>query len=72
MTQYNSVNAKLLNSEHNKLKSATKSETGITLRLSSNLIIMQTIKLIFLVIYYWKIDKSQVFGRLLGIIHQLI
>ena len=30
MTQYNSVNVSLLDSEHNKLKSAVKSETRIT------------------------------------------
>ena len=38
MTQYNSVNIKLSNSQLNKLKSTIKSETGITLRLSSNMI----------------------------------
>ena len=31
MTQYNSVNVSLFDSEHNKLKSAVKSETRITL-----------------------------------------
>ena len=30
MTQYNSVNVSLLDSEHNKLKSAVKSETRIS------------------------------------------
>ena len=34
MAQYNNINVKLLNSQLNKLKLATKSETGITLRLS--------------------------------------
>ena len=38
MTQYNSVNIKLSNSQLNKLKSTIKSETGIALRLSSNMI----------------------------------
>ena len=38
MTQYNSVNAKLSNSQLNKLKSAIKNETGVTLRLTSNMI----------------------------------
>ena len=38
MTQYNSLNAKLSNSQLNKLKSAIKNETGVVLRLSSNMI----------------------------------
>ena len=38
MTQYNSLNVKLLNSQLNKLKSAIKKETEVVLRLSSNMI----------------------------------
>ena len=38
MTQYNSLNVKLSNSQLNKLKSAIKSETEIVLRLLSNMI----------------------------------
>ena len=38
MTQYNSLNVKLSNSQLNKLKSAIKHETEIALRLSSNMI----------------------------------
>ena len=38
ITQYNSVNLKLSNSQINKLKSAVKNETEITLRLTSNMI----------------------------------
>ena len=38
MTQYNSLNAKLSNLQLNKLKSAIKSETEVTLRLSPNMI----------------------------------
>ena len=38
MTQYNSLNVKLSNSWLNKLKLATKNETGVVLRLSSNMI----------------------------------
>ena len=38
MTQYNSLNVKLSNSEFNKLKSAIKNETDVVLRLSSNMI----------------------------------
>ena len=38
MTQYNSLNVKLSNSQLNKLKSAIKKETDFVLRLSSNMI----------------------------------
>ena len=38
MTQYNSLNVKLSNSQLNKLKSAMKNETEVVLRLSSNMI----------------------------------
>ena len=38
MTQYKSLNVKLSNSQLNKLKSATKIETDLFLRLSSNMI----------------------------------
>ena len=38
MTQYNSLNVKLSNSQLNKLESAVKNETDVALRLSSNMI----------------------------------
>ena len=38
MTQYNSLNVKLSNSQLNKLKSTIKNESEIVLRLSSNII----------------------------------
>ena len=38
MTQYNNLNVKLSNSQLNKLKSAIKNDTDVTLRLSSNMI----------------------------------
>ena len=38
MTQYNSLNVKLSNSQLNKLESAIKNETEVVLRLSSNMI----------------------------------
>ena len=38
MTQYNSLNIKLSNSQLNKLKSAIKNETEVVLRLSSDMI----------------------------------
>ena len=40
MTQYNSLNVKLSNSQLNKLKSAIKDETDIVLRLSSHIIFL--------------------------------
>ena len=38
MTQYNSLNVKLSNSQLNKLKSAIKNETDVVLRLSSGMV----------------------------------
>ena len=38
MTQYNSLNFKLSNSQLNKLKSAIKYETGVVLKLSLNIV----------------------------------
>ena len=38
MTQYNSLNVKLSNSQLNKLKSTIKNGTDVVLRLSSNMI----------------------------------
>ena len=38
MTQYNSLNVKLSNSQLNKLKSAIKNETKVVLRLSWNMV----------------------------------
>ena len=38
MTQYNSLNVTLLNSQLNKFKSAIKNETEVVLRLPSNMI----------------------------------
>ena len=38
MTQYNSLNVKLSNSQLSKLKSAIKNKTEVVLRLSSNTI----------------------------------
>ena len=38
MTQYNSLNVKLSNSQFNKSKCAIKNETEVVLRLSSNVI----------------------------------
>ena len=38
MTQYNSLNVKLSNSQLDKLKSAIKNEAEVVLRLSSNMV----------------------------------
>ena len=38
MTQYNTLNAKLSNSQINKLKSGIKNGTEVTLKLSSNFV----------------------------------
>ena len=38
MTQYNSLNVKLSNSQFNKLKSEIKNKAGVVLRLISNMI----------------------------------
>ena len=46
MTQYNSLNVKLSNSQLKKLKSTIKNGTDVVLRLSSN-----TMKLIFHINY---------------------
>ena len=55
MTQYNTLNVKLSNSQLNKLKSEIKNSTEVTLNLSSNyrvwLVVLMT-KLVFLINYY--------------------
>ena len=38
MTQYNSLNVKLSNSQLNKLKSAIKNESNVVLRISSSMV----------------------------------
>ena len=38
MTQYNSLNVRLSNSQLSKLKSATKNENDVVLRISSNMV----------------------------------
>ena len=52
MTQYNTLNVKLSNSQLNKLKSGIKTGTKVTLNLSSNVIDNSNDKLIFLINYY--------------------
>ena len=43
MVEYNTVNAKLSNSQLNKLKSAVKNKQGTTLRISALKCLIQTI-----------------------------
>ena len=52
MTQYNSLNLKLSNSQLNKLNSAIKNEIDVVLRLSSNMIGNSDDEQIFLINYY--------------------
>ena len=51
MTQYNSVNVKLSNSQLDKLKSAIKNETKAVLRLSKSILVTLMMKLIFHINY---------------------
>ena len=43
MTQYNTLNVKLSNSQLNKLKSGIKNGTEVTFKLSSNVVVPQLI-----------------------------
>ena len=67
MTQYESLNVKLSNSQLNKLKSSIKNETVLVLRLSSNIVGDDETnfphKLLLL------IDKLKIFVRLLQTNH---
>ena len=60
MTQYNSLNVRLSKSQLNKLKSAIKNETDVVLRISSNMIEIQMMRIM------------QIFVKLLLKTHQLI
>ena len=72
MTQYNSLNVKLSNSQLSKLKSAIKNENDVVLRLSSNMTGNSDDNTNLLINYYWIIDKFQVLVKLLLKIHQRI
>ena len=69
MTQYNSLNVNLSNSQLNKFKSAIKNETEVVLRLSSNMIGDNETNFPHKLLLT---DKLQVFVNLLQIIHQPI
>ena len=51
MTQYDTLNVKLSNSKLNELKSGIKNDTEVTLKLSSNVVVLMT-KIIFLIYCY--------------------
>ena len=72
MTQYNSLNVKLSNSQLSKLKSAIKNTIDVVLRLSSNMTGNSDDNTNLLINYYWIIDKFQVLVKLLLKIHQRI
>ena len=72
MTQYNTLNATLSNSQLNKLKSAITNETKVTLNASSNLIGNSNVETNFPINYYQLIHNFQKFVELLQMVHQLI
>ena len=67
MTQYNSLNVKLLNSQLSKFKSAIKSKTEVVLRLSSNMIGNNETNFPHKLL----LTKFQIFVKLLQITYQL-
>ena len=70
MTQYNSLNAKLSNSQLNKLKSAIKNETDVVLRLSLNMIGSSKDETNFP--HKLMVTNRKIFVKLLLTTHQLI
>ena len=70
MTQYNSLNVKLSNSQLNKFKSVIQNANEVVLRLSPNMIGDNETN--FLRTNRQVIDKFQIFVKLLQIIYQLI
>ena len=69
MTQYNTLNTKLSNSQLNKFKSGIKNNTQVTLNLSSNMVVILSIGLIFHKNYCCLIHG---FVKLLQMVNQLI
>ena len=67
MTQYNSLNVKLSDSQLHKFKSAIKNETDVVLRLSSNMIGDNENNFPHNLL----LTNRQISVRLLQIIHQL-
>ena len=74
MTQCNSLNVNLSNSQLNKLNSSIKNETDVVLRISSNMVSNSNdntnfpLELLLIIVYY---ELLQIFVKLLLKIHQL-
>ena len=51
MTQYNTLNVKLSNSQLNRLKQGIKNDTEVTLKISWNVLVIIMMKLIFRISY---------------------
>ena len=64
MTQYNTLNVKLYNSQLNKLKSRIKNNTKVMLKILSNVVGDSNDENIFLISYYLLIHKFQDFVKL--------
>ena len=68
MNRYNSLNVKWSNSQLNKLKLAIKNKTGVTLRLSSNMIGESngetSIILFFHILHKLLLTDRQIFSQL--------
>ena len=73
MTQYNSLNVKLSNSQLNKLKSSIKNETDVVVRISSNMVSNSNDNTNFPheLLLTCLLDKLQIFVKLLLITHRL-
>ena len=69
MTQYNSVNPKLSNSQVNILKSGIKNVTKVTLNLLLKRLTILMMRLNFCKSYYQLIDKIEDVVKLLQIMH---
>ena len=65
MTQYNTLNVKLSNSQLNKLKSGMKNGTEVTLKISSNVFGHYNYENNFGISCYYLIHKFQGFVKLL-------
>ena len=69
MTQYNSLNVKLSNSQLNRLKSSIKNQTDVVLRISSNMVSNSNDNTNFP--HELLLTKLQIFVKLLLITHRL-
>ena len=72
MTQYNALNVKLSNSQLNKLKSAIKNGTEVTLRLSTKVVGDSNDENNFDISYYYLTHKFQGYVKLLQAVPRLI